>query len=178
MSPRRQPWAYEGPNEPSPFRGGTIEEKSVSHSLTKLLFHCVFSTKGRRALLKGEVSDKINAYMAGIARNQNAHLIRAGGMPDHRHLLLELPPTTNVCDAIRLIKTNSSKWLHQNYPECGEFGWQQGYAAFTVSESARGRVIEYIDHQQEPHERSSFQEELTALLRRHGVELTQSDAAE
>ncbi len=81
----------------------------MTHSLTKLLFHCVFSTKGRRQILKGYLSEKVNAYIAGIARNHKAHLIRAGGTSDHRHLLLDLQPTTNVCDIIRLIKANSSK---------------------------------------------------------------------
>ncbi len=141
----------------------------MSHSHTKLLFHCVFGTRGRRPLLRGASSERINAYMAGIARNHRAHLIRAGGAADHRHLLLELQAVTNVCDAIRVIKTNSSKWVHETYPECAGFGWQRGYSAFTVSESARKRVVRYIDDQEEHHRRMTFEDELTVLLKRHGV---------
>ena len=134
-----------------------------------LLFHCVFGTKQRRSLLKGQVLGKINAYMAGIARNHDMHLVRAGGMDNHRHLLLELKPTTNVCDAIRLIKANSSKWLHETFPEIGEFGWQNGYGAFTVSESARAKVIAYINGQKRHHRTMTFEEELMTLLIRHGI---------
>ncbi len=141
----------------------------MSHAYTKLLSHCVFSTKDRRPLLKGSVSEKINAYMAGIARNHDMHLVRAGGTADHRHLLLDLKPTTNVCDAIRVIKANSSKWLHETFPEVGGFGWQTGYAAFSVSESARAKVIAYIDGQEQHHRKMTFEEELMALLDRHGI---------
>lgn len=142
----------------------------MSHSLTKLLFHCVFSTKDRRQILKGNISEKVNAYIHGIAKNCEMHLIRAGGTADHRHLLLELPPTTNICDAVRLIKANSSKWLHENYPELNGFGWQIGYAAFTVSESVRDKVTSYIDGQEEHHRNMNFGEELVMILKKHGVD--------
>ena len=121
----------------------------MSHSLTKLLFHCVFSTKDRCAFLRGPIDDKVNRYMAGIAKNHGARLIRAGGTADHRHLLLELRPTTNLADIVRFIKANSSKWLHETFPEIGGWGWQSGYAAFSVSQSLRDKVVAYIDNQEE-----------------------------
>ena len=142
----------------------------MSHSLTKLLFHCVFSTKDRRAILRGPIDDKVNRYMAGIATNHGARLIRAGGTADHRHLLLELEPATNVADIIRFIKANSSKWLHETFPEIGGWGWQSGYAAFSVSQSLRDKVVAYIDNQQAHHRRQTFDDELAQLLARHGIE--------
>ena len=147
----------------------------MSHSLTKLLFHCTFSTDGRRAILTEEISRKVNAYMAGIVRNIGAHLIRAGGTADHRHLLLELKPTANIADVQRVTKCNSSKWLHETFPATGNVGWQRGYAAFTVSESARERVIAYIDNQGIHHGKMSFEEELALLLARHRVQYETDD---
>lgn len=142
----------------------------MSHSHTKLLFHCVFSTKDRRPLLKGNVAGKIDRYMAGIAKNHDAHLIRAGGAADHRHLLLELKPTTNVADIVRVIKANVSKWMHENWPELGGYGWQAGYSAFSVSLSQVDRLVAYIDGQEEHHKRQDFSEELARLLKLHGIE--------
>ncbi len=149
----------------------------MSHSHTKLLFHCIFSTKGRRMLLKGPVADKVNRYMAGIARNHDAHLIRAGGAPDHRHLLLELKPTTNVADIARIIRANVSKWMHENWPELGGYGWQTGYSAFSVSLSQIDRLVAYIDGQEEHHKRQNFSEELARLLELHGIETGSSSGA-
>jgi REP element-mobilizing transposase RayT len=142
----------------------------MSHSLTKLLFHVVFRTKHDRPFLQGEVDDKLNGYLAGIADNHDAHLIRAGGVADHRHVLLELKPTTNVADVVRLLKANSSRWIHQSYTDLRDFGWQVGYAAFSVSVSAQDDVVRYIDNQAERHRKSTFEEELRLLCQRHGVD--------
>ncbi len=51
-----------------------------------------------------------------------------------------------------------------------DFTWQEGYAAFTVSPSARIGVKSYIDHQREHHRARSFREELVELLQKAGVE--------
>jgi hypothetical protein len=51
-----------------------------------------------------------------------------------------------------------------------KFGWQEGFAAFTVSESQAPVVIEYIRNQAEHHRVQSYQEEFIALLERHGLE--------
>jgi len=53
-------------------------------------------------------------------------------MSDHVHILAILPPKIAVSDALREIKANSSKWVHESRPELARFGWQDGYAAFTV----------------------------------------------
>ena len=162
------------------FYGGSIPRRApsgaarkgvlIAHTYTKLIFHCIFGTKERRPLLSGEIDDKTNAYMFGIARNHNMHLVRAGGAEDHRHLILELKPAMGVPEALRLIKTNSSKWMRETFPQLHGWGWQEGYSAFSVSESALPKVIEYVDRQAEHHRRMSFEEELKALLDRHGVE--------
>jgi len=152
-----------------------MKGKPMSHTYTKLLFHCVFSTKDRRPLLKGDLSGKIDAYLAGIARNHNMHLVRSGGTADHRHLLLELKPVTSVAEAMRIMKTNSSKWLGETCPQLRGWGWQEGYSAFSVSLSACGKVVAYIDGQEEHHKTMTFEEELVALLKRHGVEFDLDD---
>ena len=46
-----------------------------------------------------------------------------------------LPPKIALSDALRDIKANSSKWMHETKSELAHFGWQDGYAAFTVSRS-------------------------------------------
>jgi hypothetical protein len=37
---------------------------------------------------------------------------------------------------MRAVKAVSSKWMHEAFPELRDFGWQTGFAAFTVSLSA------------------------------------------
>jgi hypothetical protein len=49
------------------------------------------------------------------------------------------------------------------------FAWQEGYAAFTVSQSQMPRLLTYIRGQEKHHLRVDFRGELVALLRRNGI---------
>ena len=75
-----------------------------------------------------------------------------------------------VADAMRVVKTNSSRRVHESTGSRGLFGWQEGYGAFSVSQSGRHAVSEYIAKQEEHHRRASFGEEFVALLKRHGID--------
>lgn len=141
----------------------------MSHSLCKLTYHCVFSTKDRRQFLKREIRPRVYGYIRGIVRENDGNLIAIGGTNDHVHMLLELPGSLAIADAMRLIKTNSSKWIHETFPDQASFAWQTGYAAFTVSESAAQAVARYIRDQEEHHRTRSFDEEMRLFAERHGL---------
>ena len=142
----------------------------MGHTFSKLLYHCVFSTRERRPLITDDISERLLSYIAGILRNHNGHLIKGGGTADHVHLLMELDASTPVADAMRLVKANTTKWIHETFPEHAAFAWQTGYAAFTVSLSAVPQVTSYIENQKEHHRLTSFDDELLAFARRHGLE--------
>lgn len=94
--------------------------------------------------------------------------LEIGGVEDHVHLLAKFKASVSVSDMLRLIKANSSKWANERMD--GEFAWQEGYAAFSVSESQVVPVRRYIRNQVQHHRRQSYQEEFVALLERHGVD--------
>ena len=94
-----------------------------------------------------EISNDLFQYIGGILRANNGVLLSAGGMPDHIHLLGSLSREMSVAEAVRLIKTNSSSWMHETFPDQQEFAWQAGYGAFTVSYSNIGDVREYLANQ-------------------------------
>ncbi len=85
------------------------------HSLTSSLFHCVFSTKERAPLLSPEVRARLWPYLGGIARENGMRALAVGGVADHVHLLMSLPPTLSLAKAMQLLKGNSSKWLHETF---------------------------------------------------------------
>ena len=136
---------------------------------TSLLTHIVFSTKDRYPFLGVAVRPRVHQYLGGIVRNLKGTAITIGGVSDHVHLLVELPPTVAISDAIRVIKSNSSGWIHDELHGLASFHWQKKYAAFSVSKSNLARVAKYIDGQEEHHRRPTFQDELRALLSRHGM---------
>jgi len=107
--------------------------------------------------------------MGGIVRELQAvpHIIN--GPADHVHLLLSIPATASIADLLRVLKRNSSRWVHEEFPERRRFGWQAGYGAFTVSGSRLDDVRNYIASQESHHRKVSFQEEFVSLLKRHGI---------
>jgi putative transposase len=141
----------------------------MPQSFGSLHCHIVFSTKGRQPFIAPVIQPRLFEYMGGILRNQSSPLIAAGGMPDHVHLLVSLARTVAVADIVRVLKANSSSWLHT---EIGlhEFQWQQGYGAFGVSYSNLDQVKNYFAGQAEHHRERDFKEEFRELLRRHEIE--------
>jgi putative transposase len=76
------------------------------------------------------------------------------------------PPAITLAKAIQDIKGNTSKWPN----DLGlRFAWQEGYSAFSVSQSQRQRVIDYIDGQAEHHKKWSFEQEFLSLLKKSGI---------
>ncbi len=142
----------------------------MAHTFTNLLVHVVFSTSGRRPLLTNAIRNDIHAYLGGILRELQALPVMIGGTADHVHILTRMPANVAVADCLRVVKTNSSRWIKERWPDRRLFAWQGGYAAFSVSESSRTAVIRYIQDQERHHQRISFQHEFLAMLRKHGVE--------
>jgi len=137
---------------------------------TKLIYHIVFSTKERRPFLRDEALSEMCAYLGGALRDQNVHPVVVGGMPDHLHLAVIGGQTTRLSDLMREVKANSSRWIHGRFPGLKAFGWQDSYSAFSVSASVLPDVVQYIRGQEVHHQKLTFQEELVALLTRHGVD--------
>ena len=139
-------------------------------TFTNLLFHVIFSTKDRKQFIAPEWQDELYAYIGGIVRNLGGTQLAAGGIADHVHLLQKLRPATALSDALAKIKANSSKWINdEKFPD-RRFAWQEGYAAFSVSESAVDDVRSYIANQEEHHRRMSFRDEMIAFFAKHGIE--------
>jgi REP element-mobilizing transposase RayT len=133
-----------------------------------LHFHLVFSTKHREPSIAAEWRDRLHEYLGGTIRGLGGFPEGIGGTADHVHLLIGLKATHCLADLMRELKKASSVWVH-NEIGLASFAWQEGYAAFTVSSTARPAVRRYIANQEAHHNRQSLRDKLIALLKRAGV---------
>jgi putative transposase len=140
------------------------------HSFVSCLMHVVFSTKERRSFINDELQERLWPYLGGIARENKMKALKVGGVADHVHILLSLTSTMTIAKAVQLIKGNSSKWIHETFPEHRIFEWQEGYGAFSISVSGIDQTIAYIEKQAEHHRKKTFKEELEAILKKHAME--------
>ena len=137
----------------------------MSHTYSHNLVHCVFSTKDRRNLISNP--DELWRYVAGLGHAKNIHVVAAGGTANHLHLLILLPQTITLAKAMQELKANTSRWLRET---SNTFQWQEGYGAFSVSQSQRETVKEYIANQTEHHRTRSFEQEFIAMLERSEIQ--------
>jgi REP element-mobilizing transposase RayT len=142
----------------------------MGNTYTSLHCHFVFSTKNREAWISHSIEERVWDFLGGIARENGLKPILIGGMSDHVHLAVGLPPTVSASKALQQLKGGSSKWMKETFPALGGFAWQDGYGAFAVSKSNLPNLMNYIDGQREHHRTKTFQEEFLALLVRHEIE--------
>jgi REP element-mobilizing transposase RayT len=141
----------------------------MAHTYTHLLTHALFSAKDRRPIIKPEIKSDLYAYMGGIITSLKGKPMLINGPRDHVHVLFVLPASLSLSELMEKLKANSSKWAAKRWPAL-RFSWQTGYTAFSVSQSKLGEVKAYISGQEEHHRKRTYQQEVVALLRKHGIE--------
>ena len=142
----------------------------MANTYSSLHYHLVFSTKNRVAHLTPEIEQRVWAYIGGVARKHKMTALQVGGFDDHIHALVMAPPTLSPSQIAQYLKGDSSKWIHETFPELRDFAWQEGYGAFTVSKLNLESVVSYIQKQREHHQQRTFQEEYLDFLQKHGIE--------
>jgi putative transposase len=140
----------------------------MSHSYTNLLYHIVFATKNRLPQLDIELRPRLYNYLGGTIRGLGGMALEIGGVADHVHALVKMRQDIAISEFLQKLKANSSGWLNRSRRD--KFAWQEGYAAFTVSESQVERVRRYISMQEEHHRKVTFADELMALLCAHHID--------
>ena len=111
---------------------------------------------------------RIFHYIGGTIRAIHGHVYIVGGRPDHIHILASPPVMVSLGDFVRTIKANTSRWIKELDSCYADFSWQEGYAAFSVSESKKVAVIHYISNQENHHRRQTTQEEFQQFLEKNG----------
>ncbi len=142
----------------------------MPQSLAKILVHLVYSTKNRERILTEDIREELHRYTAGILKNYESPAILINSVEDHIHILFSQSRNYTLADLVEQVKKGSSKWIKTRGRAFARFHWQNGYGAFSVSQSNVKKVTAYIQRQQEHHKRQSFQDEFRAFLKRHDIE--------
>ena len=140
----------------------------MPHTSGNISLHFIFSTQGRRPLIRPDVRDDLFAYLGGIVREMSGTALIVNGVADHVHMLIRVRPVHSAAEVARVVKTNSSRWMRERHS--AGFGWQTGYGVFSASESSIAAVMQYIASQQQHHKKHSFQEEFVAFLKKNHIE--------
>lgn len=138
----------------------------MSQSLSKVYVHITFSTKNRRNLIDNSIEERLFEYLGGICKGMESFPIQVGGHHDHVHILCLLSRKVALMKLIEEVKKQSSKWIKTQGKQYSNFFWQDGYGVFSVNPTEIEVVVDYIKHQEQHHQKKSFQEEFRAFLKK------------
>ena len=142
----------------------------MAQTLVQIFVHVVFSTKNRADLIAPEIEAELFAYIGGIAANNNSKLVAANGTANHIHLLILLNKTIGLSELVGDIKRNSSRWIKTKDNNFKAFGWQDGFAAFSVGQTQVPMVKEYIVNQKQKHAKQNFEVEMRMFYDKYEIE--------
>jgi putative transposase len=125
--------------------------------------------ENRERAIPDDLRPNLHAYMGGVLRDLGCTAVEINAEPDHVHLLFLLSRTESLSDIVRQVKTGSTNWLKEQRAVLSAFHWQNGYGAFSVSQSAVEEVREYVRNQRDHHRVMTFQEEYRKFLIRYEV---------
>ena len=129
-------------------------------SLTKLFFHCNWSTKLRQPLLTKNLRVILFEHIIYTSEIHSIEILEINGWIDHVHTLLRLHPSQNLANTIHQLKGESSSWINRNALTEIKFLWQDGYYAETINFKELKRIRDYIKNQDMHHRKINYIEEL------------------
>lgn len=147
----------------------------MANTYSNLFDHIVFSTTGRTNLISREIEARVWAYIGGIARKHELIAVQLGGIENRIHVLTLAKPKVTPSRIVQWLKGESSRWIHETFPEMHSFAWQDGFGVFSVSKSNVPDVVEYIQDQREHHSTQSFEDEYISMLKLNGIDYDERD---
>ena len=141
----------------------------MPQSLSWIVVHLVFSTKGRVPSINETARPDLHAYLASVVRNSGCECYRVGGTEDHIHMAIRVTRTVTIAKLVEELKSSSSRWMKTQDPSLATFAWQTGYGAFSIAKGDLERLRIYIDNQEEHHKKFSFQDEYRRILQDYDV---------
>jgi putative transposase len=112
-------------------------------------YHLIWCPKYRRRVLVGGVDGRLKATIAEVAAEVGAEVIEVEVMPDHVHLLAQVPPTVPLSEFVRLVKGRSSRVLRMEFPRLRRLPvlWSPSWFVSTVGGAPLEVVRRYVENQ-------------------------------
>ena len=124
-----------------------------AHTKHRHMYHIVWLPKYRRKVLIGKVKNRIEELLQECADVNGWEIQELNVQPDHVHLLIQLPPSISVSEAVNLLKGNASRIIRlELMPEIkkmlwGKDFWADGYFSETIGTVSEENIRRYIQNQ-------------------------------
>ena len=136
-----------------------MRTRSLNHSTYKLQYHIVWGTKYRYKWLKDYVRTELRkSFSQTIKKFPELHIFETNTDQDHVHIQIEIPPSSTISDAVKVLKQNSSIHLKKKFPFIKKMYlakdgiWSVGYfvSSIGLNEETVKRYIEWQGKKEKP----------------------------
>jgi putative transposase len=127
-------------------------DSEAAMALWRLYYHLVWATKDRHPLISADIEPMRYGYIIGKANALECITHAIGGIQDHMHVVVSVPPKLSISDFVKAIKGSSAHYLNHglNHPGAS-FGWQRGYGAFSLGSKQLAQAVAYVRNQKQHH---------------------------
>ena len=117
----------------------------------KLYYHFIWGTKNRLPLIDSILESELYRAIAAKAQDMGGFVHAIGGIEDHVHLGVSIPPKLAPAKFIGDVKGNSSHYVNHVIKPDFEFYWQDEYGVLSFGEKNLSAVVRYIHNQKQHH---------------------------
>lgn len=102
-------------------------------------------------MIESQLRQPLHNYLKGKIIDIGGIPFAVGGILEHVHLCLTIPPNIAVSKFIGQLKGASSHWVNHIQKTGDVFGWQEGYGVFSINKGLKERIVKYIENQEQHH---------------------------
>lgn len=125
----------------------------------RLYYHFSWATKNRLPLITQDIEEELYGYISRKINSLRCIPHAIGGIEDHIHIVVSIPPKLSIAEFVKHVKGSSSHHMNKQKP----FQWQRSYGVFSLGSKQLDTAIEYVSHQKERHERGDIINALETL---------------
>lgn len=126
-----------------------VRYRSTSKCVYSAKYHVIWCPKYRRRVIGGRVEIRLKQIIREVVEESGGQVIQLETMPDHVHLLVEVPPTVALSGLVQKLKGRSSRQLRQEFPHLRRFRtlWSRSWFVSTVGGTPLEIVRRYVENQ-------------------------------
>lgn len=118
----------------------------------RIYAHLTWTTWARLPLIDESVANFLAPFLLAESKRHDARVIEIGIVPNHVHLLLELPPSYEVPRLVQGLKGASARLANRDgHSRNASLRWEAGYDLRSVGPKQLPQVANYIRLQELKH---------------------------
>lgn len=127
----------------------SMQYRSTRKAVFSVKYHVIWCPKYRRRVLGGAVEVRLKQIINEVVAEFGGMVIEVETMPDHVHLLVEVPPQVAVSKLVQILKGRSSRRLRQEFPHLARMKclWSPSWFVSTVGGAPLEVVRRYVENQ-------------------------------